>query len=260
MKYFISILVGVLLLAGFFYFRNQEQVPSHAISFEETTFDFGIIKQSGGVVSHEFWFEYLGSQTLTVTGLPTSCGCTSAQISPSVLTPGATGVVTVKFNPNLHAEPEGRFYKTISFLTNPETTDLPELKIFAEIDLDLGSESYEQEIHQGEVILASENLSPEKYYQTITAQTLKDALVDKHFYLVDVHTPEQAHIEGTDAVIPFDQIAGRVGELLSDKDDPIVLYCRSGSMSQQAAQTLFDLGYTNVIHVQGGAQAFNEIQ
>jgi len=85
-------------------------------------------------------------------------------------------------------------------------------------------------------------------------------LEDKHFFLIDVHVPEQEHIEGTDAIIAYDQIQDHLSELPQDKNEKIVLYCRSGSMSQQAAQTLAELGYTDVSHLDGGIQAFNSLK
>ncbi len=112
--------------------------------FPETEFDFGTIKQSGGKVEHAFPFTYVGSQMITVTGIPTSCGCTTSAIVPEVLTPGSKGVVTVTFDPNLHEEPDGHFYKTATMLTDPPLANLPELKIWAAIDPDLGQEFYRQ--------------------------------------------------------------------------------------------------------------------
>lgn len=253
----------IVLLVGFgliIAVTKKDRDVGSAFVFDQTSFDFGTVKQSSESVVHDFPFTYSGTQTVTVTGLPTSCGCTAATITPTVLAPGTRGVVTVRFDPNLHAEPSGHFYKTVSLLTDPALLEPPELKIWASIDLDLGEDAYKEQAHEGEVLLETEDLSPEKDYRTISASTLKEALEDKHFFLVDVHVPEQTHIKGTDAVVPFDQVAQRIDAFPRDKDEKIVLYCRSGSMSQQAAQALADLGYTDVSHVEGGIQAFNELE
>ncbi len=240
--------------------QNTNKGTEDLFVLAETEHDFGVIPQSGGIVEYSFPFTYNGAEMLTVLGVQTSCGCTTAEIDTKTLTKGTMGIVTVKFDPNLHAEPEGRFYKTISLLTSPSVTPAPSLKIWAEIDLDLGPEFYTQGFHEGKSLLEQENLSPEKDYRTIRAATLKEALEDKHFFLIDVHVPEQEHIEGTDAIIAYDQIQDHLSELPQDKNEKIVLYCRSGSMSQQAAQTLAELGYTDVSHLDGGIQAFNSLK
>ncbi|MBI5621346.1 rhodanese-like domain-containing protein [Candidatus Falkowbacteria bacterium] len=98
--------------------------------------------------------------------------------------------------------------------------------------------------------LTSETISTT--YKDITAKDLAIMLDNKNFFLLDVHTPEQQHIAQTDAVIPYDQILTSQDQLPADRNTPIVVYCRSGNMSATAAQTLTDLGYTNVYNVVGG--------
>lgn len=89
-------------------------------------------------------------------------------------------------------------------------------------------------------------------FQTITAAELAEGLTNKDFALVNVHVPYEGEIAGTDLFVPYDQIAAHAGDLPSDKHKAIVLYCRSGRMSEIAATTLVHLGYSNVSHLANG--------
>lgn len=94
-------------------------------------------------------------------------------------------------------------------------------------------------------------------YKDITVADLKQHIdEEKDIYLLDVHTPEQEHISGTDAFIPFTDLKENQNTLPKDKGTEIVVYCRSGSMSETASETLVGLGYTNVQNVLGGVNAW----
>lgn len=95
-----------------------------------------------------------------------------------------------------------------------------------------------------------------KTYKNLSVAEFDAVVADA--FLVDVHTPEQEHLAGTGAFIPYDQIGSRLNDLPADKNTEIILYCRSGSMSSQAAQVLVAKGYTNVKHLVGGIQAWRE--
>lgn len=111
--------------------------------FEEKSFDFWTIKQSGWKVKHDFKFTYNGKEPINITWVPTSCACTSATIDKTELNPWDTWILTVVFNPNLHEEPKWKFFKTVNLLTDLKLEEIPEVKIWVEIDLDLWEEAFE---------------------------------------------------------------------------------------------------------------------
>ena len=87
------------------------------------------------------------------------------------------------------------------------------------------------------------------HYEQITAEDAKKLMdTESDFIIVDARTEEEfaeGHIPGA-ILIPEYEIADRAPAELPDKDQLILVYCRSGRRSKIASQALADLGYTNV--------------
>lgn len=86
-------------------------------------------------------------------------------------------------------------------------------------------------------------------YEQISGAEAK-ALMDSEsgYIIIDARTQEeydQGHIPGA-ILIPEYEIADRAEKELPDKDQLILVYCRSGRRSKIAAEELIKLGYTNV--------------
>ena len=79
--------------------------------------------------------------------------------------------------------------------------------------------------------------------------------------LLDVRTQveweQDGHLEGA-MLIPHSDLEERADELPEDKDELIHLYCRSGNRSVDAANTLIDLGYTNIVELKTGINGWKE--
>ena len=89
----------------------------------------------------------------------------------------------------------------------------------------------------------------EAIYVNITAEEAKQIMDEETDYVIlDVRTREeydQGHIPGA-TLIPYTEIEARAEEELPDKDQLILVYCRSGRRSKLAAEALVELGYTNI--------------
>jgi len=72
---------------------------------------------------------------------------------------------------------------------------------------------------------------------------------------INVHTPNEGSIAGTDLTIPFDEVASST-ELPDDRSTRLAVYCRSGNMSADAIDDLEALGYTDIAELDGGFDAW----
>lgn len=98
---------------------------------------------------------------------------------------------------------------------------------------------------------------PTASYRTLTIDEFADVLASQSdvYTVVNVHIPYAGEIAGTDLKIPYNNIDA-LTNALPDKNALIILYCRSGRMSEEASRALVDLGYTQVWDVPGGMNAW----
>lgn len=89
----------------------------------------------------------------------------------------------------------------------------------------------------------------EASYMNITAKEAKELMDTQTDYIIlDVRTEEEfkeGHIPNA-ILIPDDEIKDRAENLLPNKNQLLLVYCRSGRRSKLASETLADLGYTNI--------------
>ena len=86
-------------------------------------------------------------------------------------------------------------------------------------------------------------------YEQITAEDAKKIMDSGEEHII-LDTREQdefdeGHIPGA-ILIPYTEIENKAEEILPDKEEMILVYCRSGRRSKIAAESLAKLGYTNV--------------
>ena len=91
-------------------------------------------------------------------------------------------------------------------------------------------------------------------YTQITPQEAKQIMdTESGYVILDVRTHDEymdGHIPGA-VLIPDYDIVRRAESELPDKEQLILVYCRSGRRSKLAAEALAELGYTNVMEFGG---------
>ena len=85
-----------------------------------------------------------------------------------------------------------------------------------------------------------------RYWTDVDPGELAALIEREQIALVNVHVPYEGELPGTDLFIAYDEVDRHRDRLPADQDAPLVLYCRTGRMSQEAARTVVDLGYTSV--------------
>jgi len=109
MKKIIAMFFIVALLAS----SMNAQKPN--MSFSHLTYDFGKIKETGGLATHKFEFTNTGAQPIIISNVTASCGCTTPDWSKQPVPPGGKGYVITAFDPRNRPDV---FNKTVSVISN----------------------------------------------------------------------------------------------------------------------------------------------
>ncbi len=95
--------------------------------------------------------------------------------------------------------------------------------------------------------------------ENINLEEIKDILKsNKEAKLLDVRSPQEykeGHLNGA-VNIPLYELEACCDCKLNKKNEPIIVYCQSGTRSKKAIKILKNYGYSNLYHLKGG---LNEI-
>ena len=105
-------------------------------------------------------------------------------------------------------------------------------------------------------LLEKEQLDSDELEALIEARTLK--MLD--FTLIDVRELmeyKMSHIVGTDALVPTSNFYAEIEKFNDKKEEPIIVYCLSGSRSYQVQHAMKSLGFKHVGNLQHGTMSFS---
>jgi hypothetical protein len=106
--------------------------PQPNIDLPVAEFDFGTIPSGPDDVSQVFDIQNTGTEVLEVRNVTTSCGCTTAQLSSSVIPPGTRAELTAVFDPDYH-DAEGPVTRIIWLETNDPDQPVVEIGFTANV-------------------------------------------------------------------------------------------------------------------------------
>lgn len=101
---------------------------------------------------------------------------------------------------------------------------------------------------KGKLMPTEKDIPDKAAYQKISAEEAYEMMASQEVVVVDVRTREEydgGHIENA-VLVPNESIGSEMPEALPDKEATLLIYCRSGRRSKDAAQKLLALGYQSV--------------
>ena len=118
-----------------------------------------------------------------------------------------------------------------------------------------GSESRVEQAAGAVAPVANEPAKGPEPFARLDPAAFEERMKNEAAMVINVHVPYEGELDGTDAFIPYDKIKDDP-RLPEDKATEILLYCRTGRMSEEAGTDLHEEGYTNIAHLEGGMKAW----
>ena len=216
------------------------------IELSTNSFDLGDINPDNGKRVETFYVKNTGSDVLKILSVSTSCGCTEANVESEEINPGEQTKLTVTYDPSVHPDLVGKIKRVVYVQSNDPLNEEVELELIGNsLASGTGGENKEDEEHEDE--LKDFEVSPFQVYSKIKNKEpikLLDVREDSEY--------AESHIEGTLLLSVNNINQEELDKLGLNKDDEIVVYCRSGRRSATAYDILKSLGYNNVKSMNGG--------
>ena len=193
------------------------------IEVDSAVWDIAI--QTESLIAHTFTLSNTGNETLVISDVIPSCGCTTATLETHELEPGQSVELPVTIDTTGF---RGLVLRVIDIFSNDPANPIFTLTI---------------------------NIDAPEAVLTPAKMVLADFL--RNFYvLIDVRTPEEheaGHLLGS-VNIPLSEFQQNLDAWtpLLPTDVPLILYCKAGFRSGIAAQILLDAGFEKVVDLLGG--------
>ena len=113
-----SVKRGIVLLLALALFDRSDAQQVQKLKFDQSNYKFGSVKEENGPITHEFQFTNISEDTVLITGVKASCGCTTPAWSKEAVLPGGKGFVQARYNPRNRPGP---FKKSLTVNTNVGT-------------------------------------------------------------------------------------------------------------------------------------------
>src|SRR5688572_1685506 len=127
--------------------------------------------------------------------------------------------------------------------------------VFVGLVAGCGSEARVEQAAGGAATVENEPGAAGDPFARLDPAAFEERMKNEPAMVINVHVPYEGELDGTDAFIPYDKIRDDP-RLPEDKGTELLLYCRSGHMSEKAGLDLHEEGYTNIAHLEGGMKAW----